>query len=265
MTIHEPTSPFRRSIALASLAAATLLAWAPPGLAQGAASGAPAVANDPAVMARLDAMGVYLRSLKKFVVKAQSSKDEVLVDGQKLQFDSTLEYQVSTPDRLRATFRSDRKHRDFYYDGKTLTEVAPRAGYYASVSLNGTLGELMRAAAQRYDIEMPLADLFMWGTPAAGTEDITSAMRVGPARINGVDCDHFALRQPGVDWQVWVERGGRALPHKLVITTTDEPSQPQYAATLRWDLQANPGASSFTFAPPKGAHRIELKPVASGN
>ena len=106
MTIHEPTLPFRRSIALASLAAATLLAWAPPGLAQGAASGAPAAANDPAVVARLDAMGVYLRSLKKFVVKAQSSKDEVLVDGQKLQFDSTLEYQVSTPDRLRATFRS---------------------------------------------------------------------------------------------------------------------------------------------------------------
>ena len=80
MTIHEPTLPFRRSIALASLAAATLLAWAPPGLAQGAASGAPAAANDPAVVARLDAMGVYLRSLKKFVVKAQSSKDEVLVD-----------------------------------------------------------------------------------------------------------------------------------------------------------------------------------------
>ena len=62
-----------------------------------------------------------------------------------------------------------------------------------------------------------------------------------------------------------LERGARALPHKLVITSTDEPSQPQYVATLRWDLQANPGASSFTFVPPKGAHRIELKPVASGN
>jgi hypothetical protein len=234
---------------LACLAAVALLVAVQPGRAQGTGPAAPASSNDPAVMARLDAMGAYLRGLKKFSVKAQSSKDEVLVDGQKLQFDSTLEYQVSTPDRLRATFRSDRKHRDFYYDGKTLTEVAPRAGYYASVPLNGTLGELMRAAAQRYDIEMPLADLFLWGTPAAGTEDITSAMRVGPARINGVDCDHFALRQPGVDWQVWVERGARALPHKMVITTTDEASQPQYAATLRWDLQANPGASSPSHRP----------------
>ena len=253
MTIHEPTSPFRRSIALASLAAATLLAWAPPGLAQGAASGAPAAANDPAVVARLDAMGVYLRSLKKFVVKAQSSKDEVLVDGQKLQFDSTLEYQVSTPDRLRATFRSDRKHRDFYYDGKTMTEVAPRAGYYASVPLNGTLGELMRAAAQRYDIEMPLADLFMWGTPAAGTEDITSAMRVGPARIESppagsgpVTPRHPRTARSPCRWSPPPRRRASSRHRRS-----------------RW--QGRHGRQSFTFVPPTGAHRIELKPVASGN
>jgi hypothetical protein len=253
------------SRSITSLVAATVVLAAPPLYAQGTAGAAPAPSKDAAVLARLDAMGAYLRSLKKFEVKAEASKDEVLVDGQKLQFNSTLAYQVAAPDKLRAALRSDRKHRDFYYDGKTLTVVAPRADYYASVPLSGTLGEVMRAAAQRYDIEMPLADLFLWGTPAAGTEDIASALRVGPARINGVDCDHFALRQPGVDWQVWVERGARALPHKLVITTTEEPSQPQYAATLKWNVAASPATTSFTFVPPKGAQRIELKPVAAGN
>jgi hypothetical protein len=265
MKPEESASPFRRSILLASVAAVALLAASSPGHAQGTAGGTPAPSRDPAALARLDAMGAYLRSLKTFEVKADASKDEVLVDGQKLQFNSTLSYQVSAPDKLRAAFRSDRKHRDFYYDGKTLTQVAPRAGYYASVALSGTVGELMKAAAQRYDIEMPLADLFLWGTPASDNGDITSAIRIGPARINGVDCEHFALRQPGVDWQIWVERGARALPHKMVITTADEPSQPQYAATLKWNLAASPAASSFTFVPPKGLHRIELKPVVAGN
>ena len=102
MNIHESILPFRRSIALASLAAAALLVAVQPGHAQGTAAAAPASSNDPAVIARLDAMGAYLRSLKKFEVKAAASKDEVLVDGQKLQFNSTLVYQVSAPDKLRA-------------------------------------------------------------------------------------------------------------------------------------------------------------------
>jgi hypothetical protein len=121
----------------------------------------------------------------------------------------------------------------------------------------------MATVAERYQIEMPLADLFLWGTPKDGLDDVTSALLVGPARIGGVAADHFALRQPGVDWQVWVERGARALPLKLVITTTDEAAQPQYAATLKWDLKASPPMSAFTYSPSKGVHRIELKPVAA--
>jgi hypothetical protein len=250
-----------RSILLVGLATASSLLVAAPALAQGAPAEAPVV--DAAVVKRLGEVGSFLRAQKRFAVKAEALTDEVLLSGQKLQFASTVEYQVSSPDKLRASVRSDRRQRDYYFDGKTLTQVALRAGYYASVPLAGTLGEAMTIVADRYEIEMPLADLFLWGTPKAGLEDITSALLVGPARIGGVDCDHFALRQPGVDWQVWVERGARALPLKLVITTTDEPAQPQYTATLKWDLKANPAASAFTYVPAKGVHRIELKPVAA--
>jgi hypothetical protein len=253
---------------LLSLAAAMPLLASPLAHAQSAApvtTEAPAAAatKDTAVLKRLAEVGSTLRALKHFAVRADAVTDEVLLSGQKLQFASTVEYQVSSPDKLRASVRSDRRQRDFYFDGKTLTQVAPRNGYYASVPMPGTFGEAMTAAAQRFDIEIPLADLFLWGTPKDGLDDLTSALLVGPARIGGVDADHFALRQPGVDWQVWVERGARALPLKLVITTTDDPAQPQYAATLKWDLKANPAAPAFTYVPATGAHRIELKPVAA--
>jgi hypothetical protein len=250
-----------RAFTLAGLAVASVLLAAPPARAQAVAADTPVV--DAAVMKRLAEVGSYLRAQKRFAVKAEATTDEVLLSGQKLQFASTVEYQVSSPDKLRASVRSDRRQRDYYFDGKTLTQVALRAGYYASVPLAGTIGEAMTVVAERYEIEMPLADLFLWGTPKAGLEDVTSALLVGPARIGGVDCDHFALRQPGVDWQVWVERGARALPLKVVITTTDEPAQPQYAANLKWDLKASPAASTFSYVPAKGVHRIELKPVAA--
>ena len=251
----------RSSCAVGCLAAATVLFTASPVYAQAAATEAPV--RDAAVMRRLTEVGTYLRAQKHFAVKADSVTDEVLLSGQKLQFTSTVEYQVSSPDKLRASVRSDRKQRDYYFDGKTLTQVAPRAGYYASVPLPGTIGEAMTAVAERYEVEIPLADLFLWGTPKGGLDDVTSALLVGPARIGGVDADHFALRQPGVDWQVWVERGARALPLKVVITTTDVPAQPQYAATLKWDLSASPAASAFTYVPAKGVNRIDLKPVVA--
>ena len=264
MSIQPPATSIPRSRVsrcIGSVLAATMLLAAPPLYAQGTAAEAPV--RDAAVMKRLAEVGSYLRAQKHFAVKADAVVDEVLLSGQKLQFTSTVDYQVSSPDKLRASVRSDRKYRDYYFDGKTLTQVAPRNGYYASVPLPGTIGEAMTAVAQRYEVEIPLADLFLWGTPKGGLDDVTAALLVGPARIGGVDADHFALRQPGVDWQVWVERGARPLPLKVVITTTDDPAQPQYAATLKWDLKANPAASVFTYVPAKGVHRIELKPVAS--
>jgi hypothetical protein len=262
----HPASIFRPlllSLAVALPLLASPLAQAQAGAPVTAEASTAAATQDAAVLARLAEVGATLRALKHFAVRADALTDEVLLSGQKLQFASTVEYQFASPDKLRASVRSDRRQRDFYFDGKTLAQVAPRAGYYASVPLAGTVGEAMTAVAERYDIEMPLADLFLWGTPRSGLEDLTSALFVGPARIGGVDADHFALRQPGVDWQVWVERGARALPLKVVITTTDEPAQPQFAATLKWDLKTRPAASAFTYIPTKGVHRIELKPMAA--
>ena len=217
--------------------------------------------RDPAVLARLAQMGDYLRSLKSFTVKADTAKDEVLESGQKVQFGGTLEYRYATPDKLRASIRTDRKWRDFYFDGKTLTQVAPRMGYYGSVQLPGKVGEVMTGLAQRYDIDMPLADLFYWGTPSSGVDDVTAATLIGPARIGGIETDHFALRQAGVDWQIWIERGARPLPRKLVITTTEEPAQPQYSATLKLGPGRADACSGVHLCPAQGCppHRADAR------
>ena len=86
---------------------------------------------------------------------------------------------------------------------------------------------------------------------------------MGPAKIGGVECDHYAYRQANVDWQVWIAKGKSPLPCKLVVTTTDEPSQPQYTATLKWDVASAIPASTFAFAPPAGAKKIELAPLSA--
>lgn len=226
-----------------------------------AAPAAPKPERDQAVIDRLKEMSAYLRSLKQFQVTSQTTIDEVLDTGQKIQFGGVVGYRFVAPDKLRAFVRSDRVWRDFYYDGKTLTQVAPRMNYYASVPMTGTVGSMLTRLTSEYDIEMPLGDLFTWGTNEDNVNSVTSAVRVGPASIGGVDCDHFALRQEGVDWQVWVRTGAQPLPCKMVITTTDQAQQPQYTAVLSWFTTIRPGTNEFTYTPGKGAIRITQAPV----
>jgi hypothetical protein len=239
-----------------------------------ASSSAPATAGSPAaastqaaperntaVIDRLKQMSAYLRTLKTFQVTAQTNIDEVLDTGQKIQFGGAVGYRYVSPDKLHAVLRTDRIWRDFYYDGKTLTQAAPRMNYYASVPATGTVGSVVAKAASDYAIEMPLADLFTWGMSDDGVSSVKGASLIGPAPIGGVDCDHFALRQDGVDWQIWVQKGAQPLPRKMVITTTDEPQQPQYSAVLTWSLNVRPSATEFTYKPPKGAVRITQAPV----
>lgn len=249
-------------LAAAVAGAAALLVWA--GIGPAVAQSPPGERDAKAIEA-LTSMGKYLRSLKTFTVSADTTTDEVLENGQKVQFGGTVRYQVQAPDRLRAEVRGERRHRQFYFDGKTITQYAPRVKYYASVPAPGTIAQALEMADKKYDIDVPLADLFLWGTDKSGVNDIREAMTLGVDRIGSADCDHYAFRQEGVDWQVWIERGKRPLPCKLVITTTDEPAQPQYSAVFKWDLAPKIDPATFTFVPPKDAKKIQVAPVASKN
>jgi len=218
---------------------------------------------NPGAIEALKSMGAYLHTLKSFTVHADSTTDEVLESGQKVQFAGTVDLRARLPDRLRMDVKSDRKQRELYYNGKTVTQFAPRIKYYGSVAAPGTVRETLTAAATKYDLNVPLADLFYWGTDQAGIADIKSAIYIGPSQVGGLECDHYAFRQEGVDWQLWIRSGKTPLPCKLVVTTLDLPSQPQVATTLRWDLKSPVDDKAFNFVPPKGAQKIEIAPAAA--
>ena len=249
-----------------TILAATLLALAGGGEAQQAPPPATAPHEAPTPLAvapeainALTKMGGFLRTLKTFAVRADTTIDEVLDTGQKVQLDSTVDLRVRRPDRLRADVSSARMQRQFFYDGKRLTLYGARVKYYATVPTPPTIQETVRVAEQKYGLVFPLADLFHWGTDEARSGDITGAIVVGPSRIGGVECDQYAFREEAVDWQIWIEKGKTPLPRKLVITTRQEEGQPQYVAVLRWDLAPKLDDQTFMFVPPKDARRIVFR------
>ncbi|HEY1876798.1 MAG TPA: DUF2092 domain-containing protein [Rhizomicrobium sp.] len=224
----------------------------------GAADAAGTSNVDPEAVAALDKMGAYLRTLNSFAIKTDTLTDSVLDNGQKVQFAGNAEYKVRRPNGFAITVSDDRKVRQFLYDGKTFTVFSPRMGYYATVPAKPTIREVLAAAYDKFKIQMPLADLFRWGTDDDHRDDITSAVNVGYAKINGADADQYAFRQGKIDWQVWIQRGDKPLPLKVVITDTSDNAMPEYAAVLHWTPSASFNDATFAFNAPKGATPIKI-------
>ena len=238
---------------------------AEPALASPGAVAAPVVADsaaaavkDPAAMAALVQMGAYLRAIKAFQVSSEAVKEDVLDDGQKVSSSSRVEMLVARPNRARIQVSSDDQQRLYLYDGKTATVWAGLQGFYATVPAPGTLLELVNMFNNKYDIEVPLQDLFFWGTDKSDPGAITSAIDMGSATMGGVTCEHYVFRQPGLDWQLWVQLGDHPLPRKLVITTTDNDARPQFSSVITWNLAPSYNEEAFKFEPPADAKKIAL-------
>jgi hypothetical protein len=245
---------------LASLLLA--IALAPPLARAQAAAPPPTMSSpavDPAAIQALKDMGAHLQGLKRFRVSTELTGERVLADGQKLQHTASAVIDIAHPNRLRARMSSARSVRELFYDGRQATLYSPAQKFYSTVEFSGSLAELVDRLEQRYGVEVPLADLFLWGTAAAPADGIESAMNAGQDFIGGELCDHFAFRQGKLDWQIWIAAGGKPLPRKLVITNRADEARPQSVSLIEWQLKPGFPDSIFTFVPPKGSKSVELR------
>jgi hypothetical protein len=74
---------------------------------------------------------------------------------------------------------------------------------------------------------------------AAGEDfrsSITGAGYLGTSRIDGVECDHLAIRQADVDWQVSIETDPTPVPRRLGGDNQDR----THPTTVRCDTHVEP-------------------------
>jgi len=213
---------------------------------------------EPQALDALKKMGAYLRTLNAFEIKANTLTDTVLDNGQTVQFAGTANYRVRKPNGFIITVASDRKVRQFNYDGKSFTIFSPRMGFYTTVPAPPTIREVLTRIHDKLGVELPLEDLFRWGLPEDRHDELTSGVLVGYAKMNGVDSDQYAFREGDVDWQIWIQRGNRPLPLKVVITLTSDPARPQFAANLNWNISPQFTDATFAFKPPANAKSITI-------
>jgi len=215
---------------------------------------------DPRAVEALKKMSTYLLTLQTFRVVAESSLDVITTSDQKVQLDMVTTYQVKRPG-IRIDWVSDQKNRQFYYDGKHFTLVAPTLNYYATIDAPPTNREFLAALYDRTGVELPLADLFRWADEdhVDDIAKLTAAFSVGTATLDGVVTDHWAYRTDDFDFEIWMEQGDRPLPRKYVLIDRSDPTLPAFTSRLTWQPNVPLDPAVFTYAPTANMTAISFK------
>ena len=248
---------FRPLVAGGQDAAPAASATAP--AASATAPAAPAI--DPDAARILGAACKYLTDAKAFCLKAEVWEDVVLPNGQKIQTTKTVEVQEQRPDRLHVEVHSPLHTRGMWYENKSLVLLDRVKNLYGVMEAPENIDKMIDFVEDRFGIQLPLGDLLV-ADPYGNCMGLAkTAEYLGTAPVLGVTCHHLAFTGENADWQVWIADGPKPLVHKIVINYKTKVGSPQYTAILSdWDLQSPISDSVFTFVPPDGAAKIDVKP-----
>jgi len=206
----------------------------------------------------LDACG-YLRSADRYSVKTAVSYEDILTDGTRVEYHRESSVVLERPDHLRIDSESDKGRRSFFYDGKTLTVYRPDEGIYAVVPAPDTIDSLVDAVEAR-GIAMPASDLLLNQPCQALADHLETGTFAGRHYLDGDWYNHLLLSTDAVDVQLWVGQGDDPEIHRLVLTYSKQPGEPQYRVFFRdWNFSPLIDGSTFTFVPPAGARKVALR------
>jgi hypothetical protein len=251
---------FKKAAALFAIGVLALSAI----VSTGVQAKAPAV--DPTGTQILKQMTDYLGSLKQFSVHTQTTLEDLLESGHRVEFFISANVIISRPNKLHAERKGDLIDQVFYYDGKTLALHNPSDKVYATESAPGTIEELLDFARESLGLTVPVADLVYRNAIPLLMQDVNFAKVVGKAVIGGVKCDHLLFSRPGVDFQVWVADGGRPLPLKYVVTDTGTPGLISISTVMsEWNVAPAEADAQFNFVPPQGVKQITFMPLETSS
>ena len=109
---------------------------------------------------------------------------------------------------------------------------------FAQAPMPETIDRTLDALAERYDMALPLGDLFYSSAEKALLSETTTGGYAGTENVGDTPCYHLAFHDVGVDWEA-VDARCRAQPLPSAIQGRPEDPQGQPVADVTftaWDL-----------------------------
>lgn len=192
-------------------------------------------------------MSARLAAASAVSVTTTEVRDVVRVSGAKEPVSQTGLYTVRRPDRFYAKMTGGRGL-ESWYNGKTITIASHPDKVFTQAPMPDTIDRTLDALSERYDMALPMGDLFYGSAAEALLSDTTTGGYVGTENVGDTPCVHLAFRDVGVDWEVWLPAQGEPLPKRFKVVQKGRTGQPVVDLTFTaWDLA--PQISDATFVP----------------
>lgn len=209
----------------------------------------------PEVSEALRRMSATLAAAPAFNVRMTSQREGRLQNGQTVLLSAQTAIIARRPNRLLAAVGSDLGSFTLWYDGTAVTVLSPLDNVYAATPFTGGLEEAVVWLERRMGIDIPIRPLLAVDPYAAMLEaGPTTGVRLGRSLLRDAAVEHFALRNPDFDWEIWLDATPAALPRRvsLVERNVDQPAR----ITIdfdEWVLSPRLPDRVFAFVPPPGA------------
>jgi len=203
-------------------------------------------------------MSVRLAAASTVTVTTTEMREVVRRSGRKEPMSQTGVHTVRRPDRFHTKMTGGRGL-EAWYNGKTLTIASHPEKVFAQAPMPETIDRTLDALAERYDMTLPIGDLFYGSAEKALLSDTTTGGYVGTEAVGGTPCAHLAFKDTGVEWELWLPAEGDPLPKRLKIVQKGRTGQPVVDITFTaWDFA--PQITDATFVPkvPAGYEGIAI-------
>jgi hypothetical protein len=203
-------------------------------------------------------MSTRLAAAKELSVATTEVRDVVRRSGAKERVSLTGLYTMRRPDRFHSKV-SGGKGLESWYDGKMVTVAVAQDKVFAQAPMPETIDRTLDALAERYDMALPLGDLFYSSAEKALLSDTTTGGYAGPENVGDTPCHHLAFRDAGVEWDIWLPVQGEPLPARLKVVNRHRSGEPVTDVTFtRWNLAPQLSAAMFTPSVPADYEGIAI-------
>jgi hypothetical protein len=211
----------------------------------------------------LKAMSDYLAAQQSISMSFDSVFEVVSDQKQKFQIATSGTVDMTRPDKIHTTRKTGFSDTEMMFDGKTVSILGKGENAYVQAEVPGTVDNLIDQLRDRFNRQLPGADLLGSDVYAQLMTDVTDVKDLGSGVIGGQECDHLAFRAKDTDWQIWIAQGPRPYPCRYVITSKGVDQAPQFSMTIRDWKAGTAGQGSYVFTPPAGAKKLDAKDLAN--
>jgi hypothetical protein len=148
---------------------------------------------------------------------------------------------------------------EFYYDGRTMTALAPAENLVAVAEAPPTIDAALQAAYDSAAIYFPFTDVVVADPYRDMTEGVTHAFVIGQSRVvGGTTTDMVAIASDNVFAQLWIGADDR-LPRRMRAVYLDDPSRLRHQVDFSdWKLDGRVARDAFVSARAAAAQPIQF-------